>query len=109
MINNLNRSFMKKKIALKEMEKPTREQYKLNLEISEYNQVTFGSKRLCAFWAQSLQSLPHHIKFSEKLKACKELLKTRIAYFTHVQLVLNRYKSHHFPSSTQGFWEFSSP
>ena len=51
MINNLNRSFMKKKFALKEMEKPTREQYKSNLEISEYNQVTFGSKRLCVFWA----------------------------------------------------------
>ena len=51
MINNLNRSFMKKKLALKEMEKPTREQYKSNLEISEYNQVTFGSKRLCVFWA----------------------------------------------------------
>ena len=43
------------------------EHYKLNLEIPEYNQVTFGSRSLHVFLSKVWNSLLHHIKSSKEV------------------------------------------
>ena len=45
-INKLNPKFMNSIFKVKENKRSVREQYKLNLETSESNQVTFGKKSL---------------------------------------------------------------
>ena len=44
--NKLNPSFMKNIFAVKKTNRLTREQYKLNLNTTSYNQMTFGYKSL---------------------------------------------------------------
>ena len=46
-INNLNSEFMKNLFKVCKTNRAQREQYKLNLEISKSNQVSFGTKSLC--------------------------------------------------------------
>ena len=50
-INNLNPSFMKQIFELRETNRNVREKYRLNLNIPNYNEVTFGksSKNLETF------------------------------------------------------------
>ena len=45
-INNLNPSFMKQIFELRETNRNVREKYQLNLNIPNYDQVTFGKKSL---------------------------------------------------------------
>ena len=45
-INKLNSEFMNNIFKVKENKRLVREQYKLNLETPECNQVTFGAKSL---------------------------------------------------------------
>ena len=61
-INNLNPSFIKQFFELRETNKKIREKYRLNLNISNYNQVTFGKKSLRIFGQKIWNSLPCHIK-----------------------------------------------
>ena len=57
-INNLNPSFMKQILELKETNRNVRENYRLNLNIPNYNQVTFGKKSLRIFGLKIWNSLP---------------------------------------------------
>ena len=43
-INNLNPEFMKNLFKVRKTNRAQREQYKLNLEISKSDQVSFGTK-----------------------------------------------------------------
>ena len=52
-----------------------REQYKLNLETLEWNQVTFGAKGLKVYGSKVWNSLSFHIKTSENLIQFKSLMK----------------------------------
>ena len=63
-INKLNPEFMNNIFKVKENKRLVREQYKLNLEIPEWNQVTFGAKRLKVYRPKVWNSLPFHIKTS---------------------------------------------
>ena len=60
-INNLNPSFMKQIIKLRETAKNVREKYRLNLNIHNYNQVTFGKKEFENILTENLKqfALPH--------------------------------------------------
>ena len=67
-INNLNPSLMKKIFELRETNRNVREKYRLNLNIPNYNQVTFGKKSLRIFGPKIWNSLPYHIKSSKNLE-----------------------------------------
>ena len=62
-INNLNTSFMEQIFELRETSRSVRENYRLNLIIPNYNEVTFGKKSLKIFRAENLEqfTLPHWI------------------------------------------------
>ena len=61
-INKLNPEFMNNIFKVKENKRVVREQYKLNLETPEWNQVTFGAKSLKVYGSKVWNSLPSHIK-----------------------------------------------
>ena len=60
---------------IKENKRLVREQYKLNLETPEWNQVTFGGKSVKVYKPKVWNSLPFHIKTSENLIQFKNLIK----------------------------------
>ena len=64
-IHNLNPSFMKQIFKLREAKRHVREKYRLNLNIPNYNQDTFGKKSLRIFGPKIWNSLPGHIKSSK--------------------------------------------
>ena len=66
-INKLNPEFTNNILKVKQNKRLVREQYKLNLETPEWNQVTFGKKRLKIYGSKVWNSLPFHIKTSENL------------------------------------------
>ena len=74
-INKLNPEFMNNIFKVKENKRLVREQYKLNLETPEWNQVTFGVKSLKVYGLKVWNSLPFHIKTSENLVQSKSLMK----------------------------------
>ena len=74
-INNLNHSFMKKIFELRETNRNVREQYRLNLNIPNYNQVSFRQKSLRIFGPKIWNSLPYHIKSSKKVETLKTVIK----------------------------------
>ena len=74
-INKLNPEFMNNIFKVKENKRVVREQYKLNLETPEWNQVTFGAKSLKVYGSKVWNSLPSHIKTSENLIQFKSLIK----------------------------------
>ena len=74
-INKLNPEFMNNIFKVKENKRLVREQYKLNLETPEWNQVTFGAKSLKVYGSKVWNSLPFHIKTSENLIQFKSLMK----------------------------------
>ena len=74
-INKLNPEFMNNIFKVKENKRVVREQYKLNLETPERNQVTFGAKSLKVYGSKVWNSLPSHIKASENLIQFKSLMK----------------------------------
>ena len=66
-INKLNPEFTSKIFNVKENKRLVREQHKLNFEIPEWNQVTFGAKSLKVYVPKVWSSLPFQIKTSENL------------------------------------------
>ena len=74
-INDLYPSFMKQIFELRETNRNVREKYRLNLNIPNYNQVTFGKKGLRIFGPKIWNSLPYHIKFSKNLETFKTVIK----------------------------------
>ena len=60
---------------VKEKKRLVREQYKLNLETPEQNQVTFGVKGLKAHGKKIWNSPPSHIKSSKNLNIFKSSMK----------------------------------
>ena len=74
-INNLNPSFMKNIFKIREINRPIRKQYKLNLLIQNHNQVSFGEKSLRILGPRIWNSLPFHIKSAENLNQFKKLIK----------------------------------
>ena len=76
--NDINPSFIKEIFQLKMTSRPTREKYKLNLEIPKQNQVRFGTKSLRYLRPKVWNFLPYHIQFSENLTIFKTLIKNWI-------------------------------
>ena len=74
-INKLNPAFMNNIFKVKENKRLVREQYRLNLETPEWNQVTFGVKSLKVYAPKVQSNLPIHIKTSENLIRFKILMK----------------------------------
>ena len=74
-INKLNPEFMNNIFKVKENKRVVRGQYKLNLETPEWNQVTFGAKRLKVYRSKFWNSLSSHIKTSENLIQFKSVMK----------------------------------
>ena len=73
--NNLNPSFMKQIFQLRETNRNVCEKSRLNLNIPNYNQVTFGKKSLRIFGPKIWNSLPYHIKSSKNLETFKTVIK----------------------------------
>ena len=74
-INKINPEFMNNIFKVKENKRVVTEQYNLNLETPEWNQVTFGAKSLKVYGSKVWKSLPSHIKTSENLIQFKRLMK----------------------------------
>ena len=70
-LNELTASFMKNIFMVKETYRPTREQYKLNLDTPSYNQKTFGCKSLHIFGPKIWNKLSYHIKSTKTYKVLK--------------------------------------
>ena len=66
-INKLNPEFINNIFKVKENKRLVREQYKLNLDTPEWDQVTFGAKSLKVYESKVWNNLPFHIKTSENL------------------------------------------
>ena len=60
---------------VKENKRLVKEQYKLNLETPEWNQVTIGAKSLKVYGSKVWNSLLFYIKTSENLIQFKSLMK----------------------------------
>ena len=73
--NNLNHSFMKQIFELRKTHRNVCEKYRLNLNIPNYNQVTFGKKSLRIFGPKIWNTLPYHIKYSQNLETFKTVIK----------------------------------
>ena len=74
-INDLYPSFMKQIFELRETNRNVREKYRLNLNIPNYNQVTFGKKSLRIFGPKIWNSLLYHIKSSKNLQSFQTVIK----------------------------------
>ena len=74
-VNNLNPSFMKQIFELRETNRNVREKYRLNLNIRNYNQVTFGKKNLRILGPKIWNSLPYDIKSSKNLETLKTVIR----------------------------------
>ena len=74
-LSDINPSFMKDIFKLRMTSRPTREKYKLYLEIPKSNQLRFGTKSLRYLVPKVWNSLPYHIKSSENLTIFKTLIK----------------------------------
>ena len=74
-INKLNPEFMNNIFKVKENKRLVREQYKLNLETPEWNQVTFRAKSLKMYGTKVWNSLTFHVKTSENPIQFKSLIK----------------------------------
>ena len=73
--NNLNHNFMKQIFELRKTNRNIREKYRLNLNIHNYNQVTFGKMSLRIFGPKIWNTLPCHIKSSQSLETFKTVIK----------------------------------
>ena len=77
---------------VKENKRVVREQYKLNLETPEWNQVTFGAKSLKVYGSKVWKSLPSHIKTSENLIQFKSLMKNWNGKVSYSLLLFSYYE-----------------
>ena len=74
-VNNLNREFMKNLFKVRKTNRTQREQYKLNLEITKSNQVSFGTNSLRIQGPRVWNTLPFQIKSKENLQVFKYVIK----------------------------------
>ena len=65
---------MKQIFELSETNWNVREKYRLDLNIPNYSQVTFGKKSLRIIGAKIWNSLPYYIKSSKNLKTFKSVI-----------------------------------
>ena len=72
--NNLNPEFMKNLFEVRKTNRTQRKQYKLNLEISKSNQVSFGTKSLHIQRPMVWNALPFHIKSKENFQTFKYVI-----------------------------------
>ena len=70
-IKNLNPDFINNIFKVKENKALLTEQYKVNLETPEWNQLTLGVKNLKVYGPNICSSVPFHIKPSENLNSSK--------------------------------------
>ena len=66
---------MKQIFQLRETNRTVRNQYKLNLSVPKFNQVSYGEKCLGYYGPKIWNSLPFHVKASENLKTFKDIIK----------------------------------
>ena len=74
-INSTNPSFMNEIFRLRVTNKAVRSQYRLSLDIPEFNQVSFGNNSIQSFGPKIWNSLPPHIKSCENLETFKRVIK----------------------------------
>ena len=74
-IKHLDPEFINNIFKVKENKAFLTEQYKVNLETSEWNQFTLGVKNLKVYGPNICGSLPFHIKPSENLNLFKSFMK----------------------------------
>ena len=74
-INKLNLNFERDLCKLRFTNRPVTEKYKMSMIIPEFNQVSFGKKRLKIFGHKLWISLPYHIKSSENAESLKSIIK----------------------------------
>ena len=74
-INNIHPTYMNEIFRLRKTSRAVRSNYKLNLDVPTINQVSFGDKSLRYYGPKIWNSLPFHIKSSENLEACKNIIK----------------------------------
>ena len=84
-INDINPSVIKDIFQLRMTNRPTREKYKLNLQIPNLNQVGFRTKSLRYLRPKVCNSLSYHIKSSENLTIFKALIKIGMEQFAHAK------------------------
>ena len=79
-LNDLNQNFIKNLFELRQSDRrvqteiQTTKKYKLNLTNPKWNKVSFGYKSLRVQDAKIWNSLPYHIKPSEKLESFNFLI-----------------------------------
>ena len=84
-LNNTNPSFINDIFKLRMTNRPTREKYKLNLEIPKSNQGRFGTKSLRYLRPKVWNSLPYHIlKIGMEQFAHARYAKSETIHFTHL-------------------------
>ena len=74
-LNDLNPSFMNNIFKLKVNGREVCDKYKLNLDISKWNQNIFGYKNLKVLSPKTLNNLLYHAKSSKNLDTFKNLFK----------------------------------
>ena len=74
-INAINPSFMNEIFRLRVTNRTVSSQYRLDLDISTVNQVSFDNKSIRSFEPKIWNSLPPHIKFCENLETFKRVVK----------------------------------
>ena len=74
-LNKLNPGYMNDIFKRRNTGRLTREKYKLNLEIAEPNQDTFGTRSLRSYGSKIWNALPYHIKTSDNLNSFKAIIK----------------------------------
>ena len=65
-LNSLNPCFMQELFKLRETNRNDRNKYKLNLDITAVNQVTYGTKSLRSFGPKIWNSVPNLRKICQK-------------------------------------------
>ena len=74
-INNIKLMYMNEIFKLRETSRAVRSNYKLNLDVPDINQVSFGDKSHRYYGPKIQKSLPFHIKSFENLEAFKNIIK----------------------------------
>ena len=74
-LNNLNSSFMKEIVSLRQTDRPAWEKYKLNLDIPSYNQVNFDCKALTFSGPKTWNSLSYQRKSAKHVASFKTMIK----------------------------------
>ena len=70
-LNDLNPSFMNNIFKSKINGRDIRDKYKLNLDITKWNQKPFGYKSLKVLGPKIWNNFPYHVKSSENLDTFK--------------------------------------